>query len=367
MSQKWEGAEHALRLALARRPNLNVDGFLGKRREEEKFWVEHYDFLLSNGYQLRPRYNPEWVPSWIRAAQPTEYLDYEDSIPLLMYTHLNDALHVQDGSKVVFKHVKRLSKETVIVTSLSDIADPRNHCVPVLAVLSLPGATELDPRDALLVMPRLIHFAMLPFCFVGEFAEAMRQFVEGLQFMHECGVAHRDACHFNLMMDGSKVVPNGCHFVRPISPTGIVRDTIEWHTRWSVKPNKYYFIDFDLAASYARGVEIETQVGRIGQDRSVPEFAFPLSPFPYNPFKVDIYQLGNALLTVVERYDGLEPFLALLKPMTSQYPEDRPALSEVLSQLDDFTPEMLECRVKSHSRTSLDETCFELSEHSLIP
>ncbi|KAF5379460.1 hypothetical protein D9615_006614 [Tricholomella constricta] len=360
MSQKWEGAERALKLALARRSTLEVDEFLGKRREEEEFWVEHYHFLLSNGYQLRPRYNPDWVPSWIRAAQPTEYLDCEDSVALAMYTHLNDAIRVQDGSKVVFKHVKQMSKETIIGATLGKIAHPRNHCVPVLAVLPLPGTTELDPRDALLVMPQLIHFAMLPFCFVGEFAEAMRQFVEGLDFMHECGIAHRDACYFNLMMDGSKVVPGGFHFVRPRSPTGIVRDTIEWHTRWSAKPNKYYFIDFDLAATYVRGVEMETRVGRIGQDRSVPEFAFPLSPLPYDPFKLDIYQLGNALLTVVERYDGLEPFLALLKPMTSQYPEDRPALSEVLSQLDDFTPEMLECRVKSRSRSALDDTCIDL-------
>ncbi|KAF5379491.1 hypothetical protein D9615_006618 [Tricholomella constricta] len=362
MSKKWERAQHVLKLALAEGYTLDVDAFMGKRLEQEEFWVEHYNFLLSHGYQLRPRYHPDWVPSWIRAVQPANlnYLDYEDSVQLILHADLNDAIRVQDGSKVVLKYVDRSSKETAIATALGEIAHPRNHCVPVLALLPLPGITELDPRNALLVMPQLIPFAMLPFCFVGEFAEAMWQFVEGLQTLHICRIAHRDACYFNLMMDGSKVVPKGSHFVRPKSHTGILRDTIEWHTRWSVRPNKYYFIDFGLSTRYMKGVELETQVGRIGQDRSVPEFAFPLSPFPYNPFKLDIYQLGNALLTVVEQYDGLEPFLALLKPMTSQYPEDRPALSEVLSQLNDFTPEMLECRVKSRSPSSLDDYCIDL-------
>jgi hypothetical protein len=30
----------------------------------EEIWVTLYPFLLSRGYKLRPRYHPEWVPSW---------------------------------------------------------------------------------------------------------------------------------------------------------------------------------------------------------------------------------------------------------------------------------------------------------------
>ncbi|KAJ7186575.1 hypothetical protein C8R46DRAFT_852002, partial [Mycena filopes] len=30
----------------------------------EWFWVDNQPFLLAHGYQLRPRYQPGWVPSW---------------------------------------------------------------------------------------------------------------------------------------------------------------------------------------------------------------------------------------------------------------------------------------------------------------
>lgn len=44
----------------------------------EIFWVEHQSLLLSRGYQLRPRYNPAWTPSWTGRSMPKEYC--EDSL-----------------------------------------------------------------------------------------------------------------------------------------------------------------------------------------------------------------------------------------------------------------------------------------------
>lgn len=32
--------------------------------KSELFWVSHQPFLLLRGYKLRPRYDPNWVPSW---------------------------------------------------------------------------------------------------------------------------------------------------------------------------------------------------------------------------------------------------------------------------------------------------------------
>lgn len=33
--------------------------------EDEQIWRDRYTFFLGRGYQLRPRYAPGWIPSWI--------------------------------------------------------------------------------------------------------------------------------------------------------------------------------------------------------------------------------------------------------------------------------------------------------------
>lgn len=45
--------------------------------EAEKRWVSFHPYLLSKGYQLRPRYRPDWAPSW-KATGDNPY-DCEDS------------------------------------------------------------------------------------------------------------------------------------------------------------------------------------------------------------------------------------------------------------------------------------------------
>jgi hypothetical protein len=84
MIPKWEGAEEALKLSLAHYPYHYADDFLGQRRNWEERWVDLYPFLLSKGYQLRPRYDPKWVPSWSREAGPIvkSLENYEDSLEL---------------------------------------------------------------------------------------------------------------------------------------------------------------------------------------------------------------------------------------------------------------------------------------------
>lgn len=40
------------------------------------FWVEHFEWFKSCEYMLRPRYRPEWTPSW--AGTKEDYSDFED-------------------------------------------------------------------------------------------------------------------------------------------------------------------------------------------------------------------------------------------------------------------------------------------------
>lgn len=43
--------------------NSRRDG-LTKLTERELFWRDHYNWLKTQGYLLRPRYHPDWDPKW---------------------------------------------------------------------------------------------------------------------------------------------------------------------------------------------------------------------------------------------------------------------------------------------------------------
>lgn len=103
------------------------------------------------------------------------------------------------------------------------------------------------------------------------------------------------------MMDATSLFPEGfhpirihrdstgSHFVRPLSRAG--------------NAVKYYFIDFGIASHMSKG-RPRTVTGAKGRDQTVPELSRHV---PYDPFKVDIYILGNTVRTTV--YDVSYPLL----------------------------------------------------------
>ena len=46
-----------------------------KIRPDEVFWRDRYDWLKDAGYQLRPRYKPDWIPSWRTSNQNPFYAE----------------------------------------------------------------------------------------------------------------------------------------------------------------------------------------------------------------------------------------------------------------------------------------------------
>lgn len=73
MAQAVEDDEPTFREQRA--AHLTKEGDLPKYREldtdgvfdltqQETWWSEHYEFLLSRGYKLRRRFRPGWKPSW---------------------------------------------------------------------------------------------------------------------------------------------------------------------------------------------------------------------------------------------------------------------------------------------------------------
>jgi hypothetical protein len=101
----------------------------------------------------------------------------------------------------------------------------------------------------------------------------------------------------NIMMDPSKTIPGGFHFARWWTTDGLKRG-MTWKERWSVRPTNYYFIDFETSLRYPPLTSppkryMIPNVGMSGQDKTVPEFTDG-SKF-YDGFKLDVYQVGNAL------------------------------------------------------------------------
>ncbi|KAJ6489430.1 hypothetical protein DFH09DRAFT_948109 [Mycena vulgaris] len=203
--------------------------------EWEYFWVKTQPFLLSVGYRLRPRYEPDWIPSWtIATNQPDKYV-YEDSLRILLACNALDAITVDDGKKVVLKRVKTDSTEVKIIKLLSKSSDPQNHTIPLLKVIALPPPHN---SSTILVMPHTRRFHHPPFHCRAEFVEAMQQFSEGFQFMHEHKICHFDIAPQNLMMDESRVVPAGSHFCAPRTHTGFP-GIFSWENRCCVGPVNY--------------------------------------------------------------------------------------------------------------------------------
>lgn len=101
----------------------------------------------------------------------------------------------------------------------------------------------------------------------------------------------------NLVMDVSRMMPEGYHFFRPHSAPNNITRLAPFVNRCRVTPMRYYFIDFEYSVHYRYGRESARTFEVVGGRRlnKVPELA---SPGPYNPFKIDVYNLGEAFLDI---------------------------------------------------------------------
>lgn len=96
----------------------------------------------------------------------------------------------------------------------------------------------------------------------------------------------------NLMMDADAMYPEGFHAVVPqYRPdySGFAKHT----TRTAAKV-KYYFIDFGISAYIPEDLESQMVTGTLGRDQDPPELINGDTE-PYDPFKLDIFIIGNML------------------------------------------------------------------------
>ncbi|KAH9851120.1 kinase-like domain-containing protein [Lenzites betulinus] len=285
----------------------------------EQTWPPRYRFLKDHGYQLRPRYSPKWTPSWTG----TNKIPFrcEDAIVPLHYKVM-DATRISDGSLVAIKACLRDRPELYIAQYLSSLDDHRNHCVKVYEILPDPS----DPERALMVMPYLRPCNNPDFATIGDVVEFIDQTIEGLLFMHQHNVAHRDIATPNVMMDAKALYPNGHHPVRlnsspdmqtPVSPLPRAGRNI-----------RYLYIDFGLSSHFPPGTSslVTGDVGRA----YVPEIT---SDAPYDAYMVDIFALGDLYLKEIEqKFINVEFLPSLTVPMTQTQPGLRPSAAQVSEQ-----------------------------------
>lgn len=315
------GDEEVYRLL---RENYAELGEIGEKLlTHERKWRSRYHFLLSHGYRLRPRYHPDWEPSW-RAHPNRIPLWFEDYWPW-REALLIDATREDDGQHVCLKIVPTSSSELAIARYFSRPevqSDPRNHCVPLL-----DSFDDEDNGISYLVMPLLREPTDPDFLHVDDVLEFTDQVLEGLAFMHEHSIAHRDIAISNILMDGRPLYPDGWHPVR----TGTKRDctarSIPIYRIASGEKIRYYIIDFGMSVYIPPGVPRRI-LGNRGADREAPELSVHV---PYDPFPTDVFILGNALRKAIDRpYFRVSFLRPLISAMVDPDPGARPTVEDAL-------------------------------------
>ncbi|KAF8675674.1 Protein kinase domain [Rhizoctonia solani] len=200
--------------------------------EAEKNWVHFQPYLVSKGYQLRPRYRPGWVPSWkLSGANPYDCEDSIDSLP----TRVLDAVRIKDDLRVVIKMIipydddEEGEEERNILRYLSSekcVDDPTNHAV-----------SDIAPSNIMMDVGRLHNGPFNPF--IQNFASCRK-------------------------------------YMAPLK------------LRRSNKSVRYYYIDFGYA-KWFRYVQRNRMIkGTRARERAPEQVEGQL----YDPFMVDVYQLG---------------------------------------------------------------------------
>ncbi|CAG8603300.1 16589_t:CDS:2, partial [Acaulospora colombiana] len=291
----------------------------------EEEWKQRGPLLDFYGYKLRQRYELDWQPSWVDTNLNPFFC--EDSI---------------DSSVLAIKATLGWTREASIAFLFTDgdaIEEPRNHCVPILD-------TFIEEDIVYLVMPLLRAFNDPPFVTVAEVIDFVDQMVQGIEYMHEQNVAHRDITIGNIMMDASELYPDGFHPVRQnLARDGLAEVVGVMRTH---APVRYYLIDFDAAIAFEKGTptKLKYAEGKAGRDDEVPEFRIKA---PYDPFKVDIFQFGNLLRKeFLQKYSGIEFLEPLVKEMTRPHAVERPSASKLRLKFNTIRNRLTSSQMRTH-------------------
>ncbi|KAJ7139605.1 kinase-like domain-containing protein [Mycena epipterygia] len=299
--------------------------------EQERQWMHYQPFLEKQGYMLRRRYRPGWISEVLTLGKSPWHC--EDSISTR--GRVLDATRISDGAQVILKMVEMISTETTVSKFLANEPGADNHTITMLELIPMHD----DPEHAFLVMPRMRGCSDPPlFATVGEFIEFVEQVLQGLAFLHSKNIAHRDICTLNLVMDSSRLIPGGFHFLSACTSDGVnylypgANDSHPgvMKTRSMAAPMQYYYIDFGLSVHFPTFEARQLVTGECGQLRKhVPEIS---DTIPYDAFKADVRLVGEMLRTdFLLFYTGLDFIIPFVKKLRRRNPARRPDAVQALA------------------------------------
>jgi len=308
--------------------------------ENDKWWADRQEALERVGYMLRSRYRAGWKPSW--EGTKKFIFDCEDALSVNLRLGM-DATRISDGKPVMLKMLPyeegpyELEINKLFSTEPLS-SNPRNHCVQTLDVIRLPN----DPP--IVVQPLLRPFYDPRLRTYGEFITFFSQTCEGVQFMHENHVAHRDCTSENIMLDPSNMYPESFHPAE-IEKSKDFRRNAKWYSR-TRRPTKYLLIDFGLSRRYdpENGPPLEKPLR--GGDKSAPEHRDMNRPC--NPFPADVYYLGNMVREdYMQKYKGFEFMESPITDMVQDDPTKRPSMEEVVTRFSEIRGKLSTWKLRS--------------------
>ncbi|PPR07268.1 hypothetical protein CVT26_012428 [Gymnopilus dilepis] len=324
---------------------IDIDKF---RARFEDLWSSYEDLFYSSGYTLwerRKSRSYEQVPPNKNPRAPDGFsyaMSTEADKPWVSTSTKLHAARTKDNRDVVIvllsDGVRGISatRSLEIVGRGLNAALFNNHTLPVLEWLR---------QDNLVfgVFPMVGRWYDLPwFGSIGNILEFMGQIIEGVAFLHEHHIAHRDLFFSNFVSSwrSENEIPGGSDAL--------------FRTR-------YYIIDFEFAVCFAPDADPETRVVT-GPPVSFDVYERPAPPemrktAPYCPFKADVWQLGCAFLETFGHIEDIPLVIELLMQMRNSDPAKRPTVQEALDTLNQF---------RSSISSDVIRVCVERPDEALI-